>query len=495
MLSVANHYNERKQHTREERAESPVYALRCVNNWIKTVLIADHAPQACRVLDLCGGRGGDLAKWAHHGASQVTLIDVAKDEVERAQQRWNGSSHRVPSARFLCMDAFAPMDIPTVGAGYQCVSCQFALHYAFESEQRFRTLMNNVSRTLTPGGTFICTFPNPAYITEACFDPVSQQEREFDNGLCRIRFEFGGRQQYLYGNRYHFSLGDAIFDCPEYLVNLDALVSEARDVGLHLVRMQPFDQLCYTAVGLRQEHAATWQRMITGEIPQQQWDVVRLYMVAVFVRDDTKTPPLNYAIASNHRMNKAIDDVANRISFDYGDESPSSSSSSSQLTLSKSLSPARTLSSPRSPSSTCSPSRATSDRRKLVSYTNCAYEHAECGTNYLYSHPPETSLPEHALVGVRENLEQEKMEVATMAYEATGPMEQKTETVVEETPPDEEEEPEHDMVRFYARKPAKVLVHRNGTAVKKGERAKAGDAFTIDGHVYVKQAKGWALRE
>ena len=40
------------------------------------------------------------------------------------------------------------------------VSCQFALHYSFESLPQAECMLKNASESLRPGGYFIGTMPN-----------------------------------------------------------------------------------------------------------------------------------------------------------------------------------------------------------------------------------------------------------------------------------------------------------------------------------------------
>ena len=56
---------------------------------------------------------------------------------------------------------------PLVACGlFDFVSCQFALHYSFESEQRARGLLSNVATRLKQHGYFVCTVPNAHWIVK-----------------------------------------------------------------------------------------------------------------------------------------------------------------------------------------------------------------------------------------------------------------------------------------------------------------------------------------
>lgn len=43
---------------------------------------------------------------------------------------------------------------------FDLVSCQFALHYSFETLQQAECMMKNISECLKPGGYFIGTIPD-----------------------------------------------------------------------------------------------------------------------------------------------------------------------------------------------------------------------------------------------------------------------------------------------------------------------------------------------
>lgn len=71
---VAQHYNARPNSSRVEREDSPIIDLRSFNNWTKSVLINKYTRSSDRVLDICGGKGGDLQKWVKAGVEEWVLV-------------------------------------------------------------------------------------------------------------------------------------------------------------------------------------------------------------------------------------------------------------------------------------------------------------------------------------------------------------------------------------------------------------------------------------
>ena len=98
---------------------------------------------------------------------------------------------------------------------------QFCMHYAFETEAKARQMLDNVTRYLRPGGTFVGTIPNAEKLVENLMGIPQEAERlAFGNEVYEIAFE--GRDEFpTYGHRYSFFLNDAVEDVPEYLVHWD----------------------------------------------------------------------------------------------------------------------------------------------------------------------------------------------------------------------------------------------------------------------------------
>jgi mRNA (guanine-N7-)-methyltransferase len=103
---------------------------------------------------------------------------------------------------------------------FDVVSMQFVMHYSFESEEKARTMLLNVSKNLRRGGYFIGTIPSSDAIIEG-IQSLGEDEKEFGNELYKVRFPERPTQTVFrppYGHRYNFFMEDAVENVPEYIV-------------------------------------------------------------------------------------------------------------------------------------------------------------------------------------------------------------------------------------------------------------------------------------
>ena len=73
---VAAHYNSRGNQTFKLRKTSPIIEVRKVNNFVKSVLILEFSRRGDFVLDIGGGKGGDLNKWHKAQVDHLVLAGV-----------------------------------------------------------------------------------------------------------------------------------------------------------------------------------------------------------------------------------------------------------------------------------------------------------------------------------------------------------------------------------------------------------------------------------
>lgn len=131
-------------------------------------------------------------------------------------------------------EAFSPAKL---AQPFDVVSMQFCMHYAFETVQKARIMLENVSRWLRPGGIFVGTIPNSdqlLYVLRHVARPrlklinVLHRERlealpedaedlSFGNSVYKIRFDEREKKP-IFGHKYWFFLQDAVENVPEYIV-------------------------------------------------------------------------------------------------------------------------------------------------------------------------------------------------------------------------------------------------------------------------------------
>jgi|TARA_B110001469_G_C9605967_1_gene301278 mRNA (guanine-N7-)-methyltransferase len=160
--AVALHYNSLADRHRTLSSGSDILHLRNLNNWIKSVLIGKHMKRGHGVLDLACGKGGDLNKFKIGGVEHYVGIDIAGQSVRDAVHRFSGSDRHPPMkfAATFCVGDFCRCDLEATlprELRFHLVSCQFALHYSFASEESALRLLRNVACRLQPGGVFVGT--------------------------------------------------------------------------------------------------------------------------------------------------------------------------------------------------------------------------------------------------------------------------------------------------------------------------------------------------
>lgn len=291
--AVAAHYNERKGEGRQGRKSSRIYHMRQFNNWLKSVLIQLHTRPGYSVLDLCCGKGGDLNKWVAAGITSYVACDVAELSVKEAAKRYNSLSQAPFRPYLLVGDCF---DVPLVNflapeQTFDVVSCQFAIHYAFESEDRVRMLLRNVSERLKPGGFFIGTTVDSNVLVRKIRavdgDEISSTvyRVKLDERFASKSFKRGDP----YGIRYFFTLDQNVEDCPEFLVHFPTFQALALEYELDLLMHCNFHDFYSEFTSENYGEFRNLFRTMNvvdekGTVSADEWDAIYLYTAFAFRR-------------------------------------------------------------------------------------------------------------------------------------------------------------------------------------------------------------------
>lgn len=242
------------------------------NIWIKKNLIYDYSPSKLenseypkgKLLDLACGKGGDLSKWKNAKFKEVISLDIDKSCVEYAINFFKTYPKPKPTVRYAWADT-SKLIFPNQDSGmnnmqkkrlkeyitnkfeFDMVSCQFCIHYYFENELKFRTLLQNVSDNLKIGGYFIGTCFNGKKIYDSLYKKKEIDGIKDNNTvLWKIIKEYKTKKLDInkpsFGmkiNVYIESIGNSH---DEYLVNFDYFKKELVNYGFELIKHESFEK-------------------------------------------------------------------------------------------------------------------------------------------------------------------------------------------------------------------------------------------------------------
>ena len=179
------------------------------NRFVKRALISGVSKRGNTLIDFAVGKGGDLQKWIHSNLSFVFGIDISKDNI---QNQLDGACARyldyckrysiMPGALFVqgnsalniksgagisgekykqivrAVFGDGPKDKALLGEGvyrqygkaengFNVSSCQFAIHYMFETRANMCNFLRNVCECTETGGYFIGTTYDGATMFDA----------------------------------------------------------------------------------------------------------------------------------------------------------------------------------------------------------------------------------------------------------------------------------------------------------------------------------------
>lgn len=235
-MDAARHYDAKAVAGGGRAARSE---LQLFHNEAKRALLAAYVPppggsgseSGSSLLDLACGRGGDVHKWLSLGIARVKGLDVSLASVEEARARF-AARNSGKQYEFHAADLQQPW---TDGQVYDVVSCMFALHYFFGTEDAAKRLLQTVSDHLRPGGVFLGIVPDGQRVVE-CINPADPLSKDgvFDNGVMRVRALWTGKPR-AFGSAYRCSIQGTVTEgseVDEFLVYTSVLEPLAAQYGL-----------------------------------------------------------------------------------------------------------------------------------------------------------------------------------------------------------------------------------------------------------------------
>jgi mRNA (guanine-N7-)-methyltransferase len=342
--AVKQHYNAVPERGRDWRkTDSRIKGLRSFNNWVKSTIIQKFSPnedytpgaqerggmvfaegpstnKGLLVLDIGCGKGGDLGKWqqAPQSVELYVGLDPADVSIDQAKERYRQMSSRGGGGRggrggrggynsrppprlfqgeFYTQDCFGESIEKNAlvrdvgfdgsggpsrfgGGGFDVVSMMFCMHYAFESEEKARCMLQNVAGALKKGGRLIGCIPNSDVLSKKVREfnekmaaktreagengdkaqakdddgeveeGEAEETAEWGNDIYRVRFPgktpADGIFRPPFGWKYNYFLHEAVEEVPEYVVPWEAFRAIAEDFNLEMQYHKSFDEVWKT---------------------------------------------------------------------------------------------------------------------------------------------------------------------------------------------------------------------------------------------------------
>lgn len=182
------------------------------------------------VLELAGGRGGDIYKLITNNVKYVTFIDNDKKALLEAKRRYTVLSTRtkVPKIKFFKGDLRNDLTNIIKKEFYQSVNMHFSIHYMMKNSDIIANLFKNINYGLKHNGIFIFTSMDGEKVLKL-FEKYNIKKNQVvklkknNKNIFKLTKLFSDNKLQKYGqkiNVYIETIGSNI----EYLVNFKYLI-------------------------------------------------------------------------------------------------------------------------------------------------------------------------------------------------------------------------------------------------------------------------------
>lgn len=252
------------------------------NYWVKNNMLYGNLKSCTSLFELACGKASDLMKWMKNGFKLVVGVDISEDNllnpVDGAYARLAG---RADSAKGNEKYVFCQWDISkpfadgnqtiikdttlksvtetvfgltpktkikkdmakfyNIGNGvFDVVSCQFAVHYMFESHEMLRQFADNVATRVKTGGYFIGTCMDGAVVDQQLNKSPTRSIRATKNGklIWSVVAKYDNFDD-TFGKKVDIYIESINQVVPEYLVDFGMLTKVMEERGLKLMDKLP----------------------------------------------------------------------------------------------------------------------------------------------------------------------------------------------------------------------------------------------------------------
>ncbi|KAK1263339.1 mRNA cap guanine-N7 methyltransferase 2 [Acorus gramineus] len=287
------------------RADLPHHRL---YEFAKAALIKIFVSPYATVCDLYCGNGADADKWDDAQIGHYIGIDVTSSGVSEFRESWE-SQRKECTAEFFEFDPCSEtleLQLKDKELSADVVCCLQHLQLCFESEERVKSLLHNVSSLLRPGGYFFGIIPDSSTIwtkyqknVEASHNRAGGMKPSTVPNCIRsenyvITFETEEEKFPLFGKRYQLKFTNDVTSEIHFLVHFPSLIRWARESGLEYVEIQNltefYDDNRAQFAGMLSRFGANFVDP-RGRLLPRSFDVLGLYSTFIFQKPDPDMVP------------------------------------------------------------------------------------------------------------------------------------------------------------------------------------------------------------
>ena len=230
--NITNENADKGYYTGIDRNDSDIKPMLSFHNWVKQHMYETYVRKNDSILELAGGRGGDLWKLVKTGLKEILLVDVDQVALNEADSRWTKSIKdkniimKTEQANLLEVhEAFRTSS----NKPFDVVSCQMAIHYFFKDELAFEHFYQTAKSSVCSGGFFMFTVFNGKRIQQLMENKTDTIWKN-KKGDRMLQISYGKLSE----NAIPFEQEvlvflDTIGEHPEYLVDIEWLIERMSD--------------------------------------------------------------------------------------------------------------------------------------------------------------------------------------------------------------------------------------------------------------------------
>ena len=223
------------------------------NNFIKKDMYKNYLKKNMKLLELSGGRGGNLYDFLNKKPSYIFFTDYAKDALQEAQRRYNDFTSKNSKLKTdivfkefnLRNNVHNSISKLSSHIKFDLISCQFAIHYFFESKKSWTNFFNTVNNLIKKNGKFMFTCFDGKRVEKLLKKIKKNHKLELmvnDKVVLGFTKLYDSRKQTEFGRELGCFV-ETIGEHNEYLVNIQFIIDFFKENGYKLIENVQFNSL------------------------------------------------------------------------------------------------------------------------------------------------------------------------------------------------------------------------------------------------------------